>query len=128
MQRSWDQVYIYVFWTLVRPLTGYGTIDYFTNFYQFLVFMVLIQSLILTPLAIREMYRNSTSRVRHRGLISEPLPIGQGTRQGGKSSPLLYLIYINGLIEKLEESSNGLCIYDINMASPTVADDMVLVS
>ncbi|KAH3896102.1 hypothetical protein DPMN_020275 [Dreissena polymorpha] len=50
------------------------------------------------------MYRNSTSRVRHRGLISEPLPIGQGTRQGGKSSPLLYLIYINGLIEKLEES------------------------
>ncbi|KAH3699470.1 hypothetical protein DPMN_074426 [Dreissena polymorpha] len=54
-----------------------------------------------TILALRELYRNSTSRVHHRGLISEPLPVGQGTRQRGKSLPLLYLIYINGLIEEL---------------------------
>ncbi|KAH3857946.1 hypothetical protein DPMN_100564 [Dreissena polymorpha] len=74
------------------------------------------------------MYRNSTSRVRNRGLLSEPLPIGHGSRQGGKSSTLFYLIYINGLIEKVEESDNGRCIYDINMTSPSVADDMVLVT
>ncbi|KAH3773594.1 hypothetical protein DPMN_174956 [Dreissena polymorpha] len=29
-----------------------------------------------TLLALLEMYRNSTSRVRHRGLISESLPVG----------------------------------------------------
>ena len=37
-------------------------------------------------------------------------------------------MYINGLIQKLEQIGNGLCIYGINMSSPTVADDMVLVS
>ena len=81
-----------------------------------------------TLLAFRDMYRNATSRVRHQGLLSEPLPVRQGTRQGGKSSPLLYLVYVNGLIEELESSGNGTCLYDINMAAPTVADDMVLLS
>ncbi|KAH3698031.1 hypothetical protein DPMN_085546 [Dreissena polymorpha] len=39
-----------------------------------------------------------------------------------------YSISYNGLISELEESGNGVCLYDINMSAPTVADDMVLVS
>ena len=31
-------------------------------------------------------------------------PVLQGTRQGGISSPALYLIYINDLISELEQS------------------------
>ena len=78
--------------------------------------------------AFRNMYQNVISRMRYQGLLSGPLPVRQGTRQGGKSSPLFYLVYINGLISELEESGNGVCLYDINMSAPTVADDMVLVS
>ncbi|XP_052799264.1 uncharacterized protein LOC128230877 [Mya arenaria] len=81
-----------------------------------------------TLLAIREMYEGAKSRVRYRGLFSEELPVVQGTRQGGKSSPILYLIYINDLINELQKSNNGLCLYYINMSAPTFADDMVLVS
>ena len=78
--------------------------------------------------AFRDMYQNVTSRVRYQGLLSGLLPVRQGTRQGGKSSPLFYLVFINGLISELKESGNGVCLYDINMSAPTVADDMVLVS
>ena len=52
-------------------------------------------------IAITEMYKNVTSSVRYKGLISESFPIQQGTRQGGKSSPLLYLLYVNDLIEQI---------------------------
>ena len=58
---------------------------------------------------------NATSRVRHQGLLSEPLPVRQGTRQRGKSSPLLYFVYANGLIEELDNNGNGTCLYDINI-------------
>ena len=40
----------------------------------------------------------------------------------------MYLVYINGLIKELEDSGYGMCIYDQNICSLTVADDMVLVS
>ena len=50
-----------------------------------------------TLLSIREMYTNSRSRVKTQGLFSEEFPVLQGTRQGGKSSPLMYLVFINGL-------------------------------
>ena len=51
------------------------------------------------------------SYVKYKGLTSETFPIQQGTRQGNKSSPLLYLLYINGLIKELEASKLGMCMY-----------------
>ena len=72
-------------------------------------------------IAITEMYKNVTSSVRYKGLISESFPIQQGTRQGGKSSPLLYLLYINDLIKELESSRLGMCMYNVDLCSPTVA-------
>jgi len=41
---------------------------------------------------------------------------------------LLYLLYINGLISTLEKSGAGICVYNIRVSSPTVADDMLLLS
>lgn len=81
-----------------------------------------------TLLSIRELYRNSKCRVRYQGILSQEFPVLQGTRQGGKSSPLLYLVFINGLIEEIEASGYGYCMYNMAISSPTVADDMVLVS
>jgi len=81
-----------------------------------------------TLMSLKDMYNDVRSRVRYQGLLSDSFPVLQGTRQGGKTSPLLYLVYIDGLIKELCTSGNGLCIHDINLSCPTVADDMVLMS
>jgi len=78
--------------------------------------------------AIRNMYDSMASCVSNQGLTSNCFPILQGTRQGGKSSPYIYLVYIDGLIKELEKSGHGLSLYCLNMSCPTVADDMVLIS
>jgi hypothetical protein len=74
------------------------------------------------------MYTDMVSQVKYRGCLSDWFPVLQGTRQGGVSSPRLYLLYINGLIDELEKSGLGLCVYNTCFASPTVADDMCLIS
>ena len=55
-------------------------------------------------------------------------PVLQSVRQGGITSPFLYLIYIDGLIKLLESSGYGLCITGADVSSLSVADDMILVS
>lgn len=80
-----------------------------------------------TLFSLCAMYRNSHSQVRCQGLLSSSFPVLQGTKQAGKTSPLIYLVYINGLIEELEASGQGLCVFNRYVCSPTVADDMVLV-
>ena len=66
--------------------------------------------------------------MKNRGHTSKWFPVRQGTRQGGKSSPNCYLLYINGLINALEHSGLGFCVYGMNINSPTVADDMILIA
>ena len=83
---------------------------------------------ITTLLSIVNMHEHASSRILNRGIESDYFPILQGTRQGSKLSPLLYLCYINGLIKELENSNLGFCLLDIDISSPTVADDMVLIS
>ena len=78
--------------------------------------------------SILSMYDGIKSKVRFRDHISDWVHILQGTKQGGVSSPLLYLVYINALLEELESSKLGFCVSDIKTCSPTVADDMVLIS
>ena len=83
---------------------------------------------IKTIKCIINMYKNSVSIIRHNGLFSEPVPVRQGTRQGGVSSPSMYLIYIEALIEELENSGYGFCIAGNSCSSLSVADDMALLS
>ena len=78
--------------------------------------------------ALLDMYTNMKSVVKYKGLTSDWFPVLQGTRQGGISSPKLYLLFINGLIQELENSQLGICIYNKCFCSPTVADDMCLAS
>jgi len=79
-------------------------------------------------LAFRAMYSNMSSCVRYQNKHSKWFDVLQGTRQGGQSSPLLYLLYINGLISTIEKSGAGFLLYDTKVCSPTVSDDMLLVS
>ncbi len=77
---------------------------------------------------LMNMYNGMTSYVLHEGFRSDPFPVMQGTRQGGVSSPLCYLVYVNQLLCELESSGEGSVIHQVSCSCPTVADDMVLVS
>ena len=79
-------------------------------------------------IAFKELLSCSRSCVKNQGLVSTDFPILQGCPQGRKCSPIMYLVFIDGLIKQLEASRQGFCKFDVNMNSPTVADDMVLVS
>lgn len=78
--------------------------------------------------AVMDLYDGMMSCVKNRGYMSDWLPVLQGTRQGSVCSPFLYLVFIDELIRILEASNAGFNVNDINVSSPTVADDMVLIS
>ena len=81
-----------------------------------------------TLLALRAMYKDASCHVKHCGLRSKNFPVMQGTKQGGRSSPILYLAFIDGLIKELEDSGQGVCMYGTNVSSPTFADDMTIIT
>jgi len=54
-----------------------------------------------TLLAFRAMYQNACCHIKYNGLRSENFPVHQETKQGGRSSPLLYLAFIDELIKEL---------------------------
>lgn len=49
-------------------------------------------------------------------------------RQGGVLSTLLYLVFINDLLQELEDQSIHIGIYDITSSNPTLADDISLIA
>ena len=71
-------------------------------------------------------YTNMRSRVMANNLLSQWIPIEQGTRQDSLLSPLLYSVHINDLIIRLCESRVGLKIGDRYFTAPTKADDLLL--
>jgi hypothetical protein len=77
---------------------------------------------------IYEMFRNVQRCVRTHGHTSDWFQILQGTRQGQCTSPFLYSVFIDGLINKLESSSRCLSIDGVSFGCPTSSDDMVLLS
>ena len=80
--------------------------------------------------AIVSLHDNLQSRVLYKGFKSENFPVNIGTRQGGVSSPFLYLYlcFIDGLIRELESTYLGLSINGIHVPCTVSADDMTLLS
>jgi len=71
-----------------------------------------------TFLAIRAMYSNMSNCVRYHNKHSKWFDVLQGTRQGSRCFPLLYLLYINGYISTLAKSKTGFLLYDTKNCSP----------
>lgn len=76
----------------------------------------------------RYWYGNQMNNVKWSDAWSEPYRLECGVRQGGITSPTLFNIYINGLIEELSRQHMGCHIDDVCMNSISYADDMVLLS
>ncbi|CAG9134717.1 unnamed protein product [Plutella xylostella] len=76
----------------------------------------------------RYWYLNQENRVRWLGKFSEPCRPECGVRQGGLSSPILFSLYINALIEGLSSMHIGCYIDGVCMNNFSYADDMVLLA
>lgn len=73
-------------------------------------------------------YLNQENRVRWAGELSEPCRLECGVRQGGLSSPSLFCLYVNELIERLSSMHVGCYINDVCVNNLSYADDMVLLA
>ena len=75
-----------------------------------------------------EWYSQLTINIKWRGCYSKEVDVNVGTRQGGMSSPLLFNIDLQGLIDKLSSQHCGI---SISMESYNVfcyVDDVILTS
>ena len=75
-----------------------------------------------------DLYSDCPSRVRWAGLLSDPINLRQGVRQGGVLSTSHSKIYNNPLLLQLEERYTEVKIGSINVPHVTVADDLAVLA
>lgn len=73
-------------------------------------------------------YNNQVNVVRWSGAYSAPYRLECGVRQGGLTSPKLFNLYVNELIETLSSTHVGCHVGDVCLNNISYADDMVLLS
>ena len=79
-------------------------------------------------LLVHDWYQNLKSKVKWEDGLSVAFNEHQGVRQGGIMSPTLYKTFINPLLNWYADKHLGYRIGTIHTASPTCADDIVLLS
>ena len=73
-------------------------------------------------------YGRLTVQIKWGGQLSDEIMVLQGTRQGGLSSPFLFNIFYQDMIQDLNRMPSGLVIDDTNFNALCYADDVLLVS
>ena len=79
-------------------------------------------------LASHYSYLNSETRIKMNGQLSRPFKETLGVKQGHVRSSDNYKVYINPLLDTLEESQLGIWIGPVNVSSSDCADDVYLIS
>jgi len=74
------------------------------------------------------MLRNALSHEVLGVCLSDPFAKVQETKQGSICAPLLYMVFVNGLLEKPQAFSHELKIGDVSIAAPTQANYIVFLS
>ena len=74
------------------------------------------------------MYTNSDMQVRWKSELSNVFPLMNGVKQGGCLSPMLFTLYLYGLIQKLNHSGIGCHIGRTYCGVFGYADDLAIVS
>ena len=114
------------------PITEEKISQIFTRKYdQFIKLFRLLLSRGLCPVICRliaTLYTIQTSRVKWGSSFSETFSISNGVKQGGVLSPILFGVYINSLLDKLEHSRAGCYIGHIFMGAFGYADDIILLA
>ena len=85
----------------------------------------------LPPTIIRFLmfwYKHQTMSVRWNGVLSESFHVSNGVRQGGVLSPVLFSVYVNGLLCKLKDSGVGCHLGCEFVGSVCYADDLALLA
>jgi hypothetical protein len=75
---------------------------------------------------MKNLYQDLFARVKWNNSISQSFQELQGVRQGGVWSPTAYKVFINDLLDQLQDQRIGARIGTIYCGSPTVADDVCL--
>ena len=74
------------------------------------------------------MYTNSVARIRWNGVFSQFFSIMNGVKQGGIVSPILFCVYIVGLLLRLRDSKIGCWIGNVYVGALAYADDVTLLA
>lgn len=77
---------------------------------------------------LRYWYLNQKNNVKWAGEVSDAGGLECGVRQGGLSSPLLFNLYINALVEELSSMRVGCYVDGVCCNNFSYADDMVLLA
>ncbi|XP_061719997.1 uncharacterized protein LOC133527124 [Cydia pomonella] len=77
---------------------------------------------------LRYWYLNQENRVRWAGEVTETYRLECGVRQGGLSSPILFNLYVDALIEQLSSTHIGCHVDGVCLNNISYADDMVLLA
>ena len=73
-------------------------------------------------------YSLQEMRVRWGGCFSEPFGVSNGVRQGGVLSPVLFAVYLDGLLEELSDSGVGCYWGHMFAGALCYADDIVILA
>lgn len=73
-------------------------------------------------------YSHQSNRIRWAGSLSDPFQLQCGVRQGGLTSPRLFCLYMDQLIEELSSTRAGCSVGGQCFNNISYADDMVLLS
>ena len=77
---------------------------------------------------IQNLFSNNPANVVIDGLLSPEFVINRGVLQGSKLGPILFNLFINDLLEELNQSNLGAYIGPLHFAALGFADDIVLIS
>ena len=73
-------------------------------------------------------YRDIVVHIKWGGHLSGPINVCKGTRQGGLSSPFLFNLFYQGMIDTLSQRNDGICINGSSFNVFCYADDLLLTS
>ena len=77
---------------------------------------------------LMDQYRSQQMRATWKGTFSDYFPVQNGIRQGGIASPVLFCVYFDELLQRLQEQGIGCWLGNIFYGTFCYADDLVMLS